>query len=216
MAVEVIPGDLADPETPGHLRSSLRAAGIEVNVLVNNAGFGSQGPFHQERLSSQLQMIRVNVEALTHLTGLFLPEMVRRGSGGILQVASTAAFQPGPHMAVYYATKAYVLHFAEAIREEVRRAGVTVTALCPGPVPTAFQERAEMEDVALARGAVPMLSAERVAEAGYRGLVRGEGVVIPGTLNRLGATAVRFVPRAVVRKVTGRLNAGPGSEEKED
>lgn len=207
VSVHVIAGDLTDPHTPRRLSDELEERGMDIGILVNNAGFGSHGPFHEQELSTHLDMIRLNVEALTQLTGLFLPAMVRRGSGWILQVASTAAFQPGPLMSVYYASKAFVLHFSEAIGEEVKDSGVTVTTLCPGPVPTSFQERARMERSALVSGALPMLTPEEAAEAGYRGLVRGKRVVVPGLMNKLGAQAIRLTPRALVRKLTGRLNA---------
>lgn len=125
----------------------------------------------------------------------------------MIQVASTAAFQPGPYMSVYYASKAYVLSFAEAVGEEVRKKGVTVTALCPGPTRTSFQHRARMEEAPLARGAIPMLTPEKVAEAGYRGLMRGQRVVTPGAMNKLGSVSVRLGPRSLVRRLVGRLNS---------
>lgn len=207
IAVHTIAADLGDPETPPSIQKELVDAGIDVGILVNNAGFGSHGPFHEQDVGEELAMIRLNIEALTHLTALFLPAMVERGRGGILQVASTAAFQPGPFMAVYYASKAYVLHFSEAIGEEVRKRGVTVTTLCPGPVPTGFQERAAMEKAGIASGAVPMMSVEEVAEAGYRALMRGRRVVVPGTMNRLGAFLVRLTPRGLNARVVAKLNA---------
>lgn len=207
VSVRVIAADLGDPEAPARIKRELDEAGIAVGILVNNAGFGSQGPFHEMELAAQLDMVRVNVEAVTHLSGLFLPDMIRRGGGRLLQVASTAAFQPGPLMAVYYASKAYVLHFSEAIAEEVREKGVTVTTLCPGPVATGFQERARMEKAALASGAVPMLSARLVAEEGYRGMMRGKRIVVPGFMNKLGVWGVRLTPRKVVAKITRMLNA---------
>ncbi len=207
ISVHTIAADLGDPEAPTSIQRELLDAGIDVGILVNNAGFGSHGPFHEQDVGRELAMIRLNIEALTHLTGLFLPAMVERGRGGILQVASTAAFQPGPFMAVYYASKAYVLHFSEAIGEEVRKQGVTVTTLCPGPVPTGFQERAEMEKSGIASGAVPMTSAEEVAEAGYRGLMAGRRLVIPGTMNRLGAFFVRLTPRGLNARVVAKLTA---------
>lgn len=207
VSVRVIAGDLADPDTPDAIRRELADAGIDVDILVNNAGFGSHGPFHEQDLEREIGMIRVNIEALTRLTRLFLPGMVERGRGGVLQVASTAAFQPGPLMSVYYASKAYVLHFSEAIAEEVRGRGVTVTVLCPGPVPTGFQGSAEMGDAGIATGAVPMTTADEVAEAGYRGFTARRRVVIPGTMNKLGTFLVRFAPRAFSARVAGKLNA---------
>lgn len=207
VSVRVVPGDLSDPATPARIHRDLTENGIAVGVLVNNAGFGSQGPFHEQELTSQLDMVRLNVEALTQMTGLFLPDMIRRGGGRILQVASTAAFQPGPLMAVYYASKAYVLHFSEAVAAEVKEKGVTVTTLCPGPVATGFQERAEMKRAPLVTGAIPMLTARRVAEAGYKGMMKGKRVVIPGFMNKLGAFSVRLSPRKLAARITKMLNA---------
>ncbi|MDZ7780645.1 MAG: SDR family oxidoreductase [Gemmatimonadota bacterium] len=207
VSARVIAGDLARPDVPETIRQELAEAGIDVDILVNNAGFGSHGPFHEQDLDREIGMIRVNIEALTRMTRLFLPGMVERGRGGVLQVASTAAFQPGPLMAVYYASKAYVLHFSEAIAEEVRRQGVTVTVLCPGPVPTGFQGSADMGEAGIATGAVPMTTADAVAEAGYRGFTAGRRIVIPGTMNKLGAFLVRFTPRGFSARVAGKLNA---------
>jgi len=139
------------------------------------------------------------------LTGLFLPGMLKAGSGRILNVASTAAFQPGPLMAVYYATKAFVLSFSEAIHEELLGSGVTVTALCPGATETGFQDRADMRDARLVKGR-KIMDARTVAEAGYRGLMEGKAIVIPGLMNRLMAQSVRVSPRSVVRKIARQLN----------
>ena len=155
-------------------------------------------------------MIQVNVVALTHLTRLLLPGMLARRRGRILNVASTAAFQPGPLMAVYYATKAYVLSFSEAIASELRGSGVTVTALCPGPTATGFQRRAAMEDSKLVSGRT-LMDARTVAEAGYAAMLAGKTVVIPGWRNWLMAEAVRFAPRnlttAIVRRMQERVEA---------
>ncbi len=148
-------------------------------------------------------MVQVNVAALTHLTRLFLPGMIQRRSGGILNVASTAAFQPGPYMAVYYATKAYVLSFTEALAEEVAGTGVRVTCLAPGPTATGFAAVADMENKLLFR--LGTMKVSSVAQAGYRGFRRGRLLVIPGLMNKVGTIAVRFTPRTLVRKVTKRL-----------
>ncbi|MDT8435252.1 MAG: SDR family oxidoreductase, partial [Gemmatimonadota bacterium] len=146
-----VAADLEDPEGPARIEAALAAEGFEVDFLVNNAGFGTWGPFAERPLAAQTGMIRVNVLAPTELTRRLLPAMRDRGAGRILNVASTAAFQPGPWMAVYFASKAYVLHFSEALREELRRTGVTVTVLCPGPTRTEFQERADMERTRVGR-----------------------------------------------------------------
>lgn len=173
-------------------------------VLVNNAGIGTFGPFAEADPEAMQEMIRVNVLALTRLTRLFLPGMIESRTGRILNVASTAAFQPGPLMAVYYATKAYVLHLSEALAEELRGSGVTVTALCPGPTRTDFHRRAAMEDSGLVTDRRPM-DARVVALAGYQGMMRGRRVVIPGLLNRLLALAVRLAPRALVTRVVRNM-----------
>jgi short-subunit dehydrogenase len=177
----------------------------EVDVLVNNAGFGSSGKFVEAPLDEQLGMMQLNMTALVALTGLFLPGMLKAGSGRILNVASTAAFQPGPLMAVYYATKAFVLSFSEAIHEELLGSGVTVTALCPGATETGFGDRANMNDARLFKVKKPM-DARTVAEAGYRGLMAGKAIVIPGLMNRVMAQSVRVSPRSVVRKIARHLN----------
>jgi short-subunit dehydrogenase len=208
--VRVIARDLAAPEAPAAIADELAREGIDVDVLVNNAGFGTYGPFAETDLAAELGMLQLNVVALTHLTKLFLRPMLARGRGRILNVASTAAFQPGPLMAVYYATKAYVLSFSEALAEELAGSGVTVTALCPGPTTSGFQERAAMEGSRLVAGRM-MMTSEAVAEAGYRGLLAGRRVVIPGWKNRLLAQSVRFTPRRVttlvVRKMQEKIGA---------
>jgi hypothetical protein len=203
---EVLPLDLSVPDSPAALFGEVSRRGLEVDVLVNNAGFGGHGPFHQSSLEDQLEMLRLNVVSLTHLTRLFLPTMVGRGRGRILNVASTAGLQPGPYMAVYYASKAYVLSFSEALSEELRGTGVTVTALLPGPTRTEFQARAKMEGMNLTR--FGLAGARSVAEAGYRAMEKGRAVVIPGAVNRALAFLVRVAPRGLVRRVVSRLNRG--------
>ncbi len=197
--------DLGDPEAPERLEKAISSEGIEVAVLVNNAGFGANGPFASLAVEVQRELLQVNVVALTHLTRLLLPGMLGRRRGRILNVASTAAFQPGPLMAVYYASKAYVLSFSEALSEELRGTGVTVTALCPGPTASGFQARAEMQHARLFRR--PAMDAQRVAETGYAAMMAGKAVVVPGLLNRLLAQSVRVSPRFVVRRIAGWLNA---------
>jgi uncharacterized protein len=191
--------DLADPAAPAKIFADLQQAGLAVDVLVNNAGFGTYGPFAQSNPESQLEMIRVNVLALTHLSRLFLPAMIERHEGKLLNVASTAAFQPGPLMAVYYATKAYVLPFSEALANELEGTGVTVSALCPGPTTSDFQRRARMERSRLVSGS--MMDARTVAEAGYRGLLKNRPVIIPGLGNKALAFSVRLTPRGLVRRI---------------
>jgi short-subunit dehydrogenase len=176
-------------------------AGLRVDILVNNAGSGLGGAFAETDLATELRMINLNVTALTHLTKLFLPGMLERGAGRILNVASTAAFVPGPFMAVYYATKAYVLSFSEALAEELTGTGVTVTALCPGPTATGFQSAARIEGARLFR--MPGVSdAATVARLGFSGLMRGKRIVIPGLLNKLLPQIVRVSPRRLVTLVS--------------
>jgi short-subunit dehydrogenase len=179
-----------------------------MDVLVNNAGFGIYRPFADSELEDDLKLMHLNMDAVVALTKLCLPSMLERRRGRIMNVASTAAFQPGPTMALYYASKAFVLHFSEAIAYELRNSGVTVTALCPGPTETDFQRRAAMEDTRLVN--MGMMTARQVADAGYRGLMAGKTVVIPGIKNKIGAQSVRFAPRkmvtAVVHKIQERVH----------
>jgi short-subunit dehydrogenase len=201
--VHVVVADLADPASPGAIWDDLVKREITIDVVVNNAGFGVNGPFYQLSLQRQLDLVQVNLVALTDLTRRFLPGMVARGRGGILNVASTAAFQPGPTMAAYFASKAFVLSLTEALAEELRGTGVTATCLAPGPTATEFESRADMEGVLLFR--LGTMTARNVARAGYRGFRRGKVLVVPRITNRLAALAVRFAPRSLVRKVARRL-----------
>lgn len=176
---------------------------MPVEALVNNAGFTIFGLFTETDLQTELDLLQVNVVALTALTKLFVKDMVTRKSGRVLNLASTAAFEPGPLMAVYYASKAYVLSFSEAIANELRGTGVTVTALCPGPTSTGFQKRGDMEDSRLVQGRIG--DARSVALAGYRGLMAGKTVVIPGFGNKLVPWLVRLSPRSMVPRVVRRM-----------
>ena len=192
----ILATDLSSPGAAAYLLDQTTRAGITVDVLVNNAGFGQFGLFAENDLDECLQQIQLNVTTLTHLTRLFLPGMIERHSGRILNVASTAAFQPGPLMAVYFATKAYVLHFSEAIADELRGTGVTVTCLCPGATRTEFHKRANATGMRLLK--MGSMDARTVAEDGYRGLMAGKPVVISGFKNWLVAQSVRFAPRQMV------------------
>jgi short-subunit dehydrogenase len=195
----VVASDLARPAAPQEIFEGLQRDGVRVEVLVNNAGFGSYGPFVETDLRAELDLIQVNIAALTHLTKLFLPAMVARRKGYVMQVASTAGFQPGPLMAVYYASKAYVLHLSEALANELEGTGVVVSALCPGPTETGFVEAAGMQQSKLfERGA---MTAREVAEIGYRGMLDGKTIVIPGFRNNLLARAVGFMPRGLITRV---------------
>ncbi|HJO03585.1 MAG TPA: SDR family oxidoreductase [Acidobacteriota bacterium] len=201
--VAVVAADLAAPDAPRALHDTVEQRGLQVDALVNNAGFGSSGSFADADLDRQLEMIQVNVGALVELTGLCLPAMRRRGRGWIMNVASTAAFQPGPLMSVYFATKAFVLHFSEAIAEEVREEGVVVSAFCPGPTLTEFRAVSRGRDDLPVPAGVP--DAATVAAAGYAALWRARQVFIPGVKNRLMALSVRWAPRAFVARTVHRM-----------
>jgi len=195
--------DLAELDTPDKLFQRTERGNIQVDILVNNAGYGVRGAFAKTNLDDELEMMQLNMVALTHLTKLYLPQMIRRGHGRIMQVASTAAFQPGPSMAVYYASKAYVLSFSQALANELQGTGVTVTALAPGPTRTGFQKRGVMEDSRLVQGQIA--DAASVALAGYRGLMSGKTLVIPGFANKLIPWVGRLSPRGMVTRVVRRL-----------
>ncbi len=197
----VFAADLGRRDAPLAIFEFLHNENIAIEVLVNNAGFGLAGEFADTDLQRELDMIQVNISALTHLTKLFLPAMIKRGSGRVMNVASTAAFQPGPLMAVYYATKAYVLSFSEALAEELRHSGVTVTALCPGPTHTDFAAAALVGNSRLFT-AFGVADAADVAEYGVSAMMRGRRVAIPGIKNKIIAQANRFSPRAVTTKVS--------------
>lgn len=202
--VTVIAADLADPAAPQRIVSELERQGLEIQILVNNAGHGAFGQFLEHPLESDLSMLQVNVVALTALTKLLLPKMVERKYGRVLNVASTAAFQPGPMMAVYYATKAYVLSLSEALRNELADSGVTCTALCPGPVASGFQSRANMEDSKLLKNLAVMDSAS-VARMGLDGMFKGTAIVIPGAMNKMLVQSIRFAPRSMVTWMVRRM-----------
>ena len=204
VAVRVIAKDLTAPDSTAEIFAELETERIVVDILVNDAGLGLHGLFWETDLDRQIEVIQVNVVALTALTGRFLPGMVARGRGRIVNVASTAAFQPGPYMAVYYATKAYVLSFSEALAQELSDTGVTVTALCPGPTVSGFQTAAGLEDTLLFRGPFVMKAA-KVGRLGWAGAKRGKHVVIPGFANKLLKEIVRFSPRRLVIAVAGRM-----------
>jgi uncharacterized protein len=206
--VHVLPKDLADPAAPKAIFDELGANGIQVDTLVNNAGFGASGPFVDILLQRQLEMIQVNVTALTQLTRLFLPSMIERKRGGVLNVGSTASFQPGPMMAVYCATKAFVLSFTEALVEEVVGTGVTVSCLAPGATETRFAATAGMSKSFLFRSG--MMDVRTVTRAGYRGFRAGKVLVVPGLKDKLIIFSLRLAPRAVVRKIAKRLLQSEG------
>jgi short-subunit dehydrogenase len=202
----VITADLSLAEGPQQVYDAVASAGLAVDILVNNAGLGGHGRFSDTDPGPEQRILAVNVVALTNMTKLFLPAMASRGSGRILNVASTAAFQPGPFMAVYYASKAYVLSFTEALAEEVSGTGVSATALCPGVVPTGFQGAANLsEDLPLSKSPGAK-SAEFVAQAAYDGMMRGKRIVIPGAINKIGVQSLRVSPRRAVVTLVKRLH----------
>ena len=201
VAVTPVALDLTNANAPQLLFERLQSARIGIDVLVNNAGYGTMGEFAGVPWEESLGQIQLNITALTHLTKLFLPSMIEKHSGKILNVASTAGFQPGPLMAVYYASKAYVILFSEALANELRGSGVTVTCLCPGPTDTGFAARAGNAHSRLFQWFRPM-SAQAVARVGYRALMKGKTLVIAGFTNRLLAESVRISPRKMVVRIS--------------
>lgn len=201
----VFPADLGLPGAGPALARAVEDQGLKVEVLVNNAGFGQWGPYPELDAEGEAAMLRLNMEALTQLTRALLPGMLERGRGRILNVASTAAFLPGPGMTAYYATKAYVLSYSQGLDEELKGTGVWVCCLCPGPTRTEFQERAGMKIPASLQASV--LDSHPVALAGVEGLFRGKRIIVPGLLNRLTALAPRFLPRSWVTKMVGSIQS---------
>jgi hypothetical protein len=195
--------DLSKKDAAAKLLADVEAAGEQIEVLVNNAGFGLIGAFAELDAKRLRQMIDLNVGTLTDFCRAVAPQMIARKSGGILNVASTAAFQPGPKMAVYFATKAFVLSLTEALHEELKPHGVSVTCLCPGPTRTEFGEVAGFGGNGMF-DRVAMESPE-VVKAGLEGLDRNHAVVVPGVVNKIGAASTRFAPRSVVRKIAGAI-----------
>jgi short-subunit dehydrogenase len=203
---EYLAVDLSLPGSASTLLSFLDSKEFAPDVLVNNAGFGTFGPFAENDLDAELAQIQLNVTTLTQLTKLILPGMLRRGRGRILNVASTAAFQPGPLMAVYYATKAYVLSFSEALANELKGSGVSVTCLCPGGTRTGFMARAKMGNPEILSRSSVMMEAAVVARRGYDGMMKGKRLVIPGLLNKILAHATRFGTRGLNASVVRGIN----------
>jgi short-subunit dehydrogenase len=201
-STHVIAADLAQPGAAGRLLAEVAGLGLEVDTLINNAGFGAAGAFVETAPDRLLEMIDLNIRLLTELCRLALPPMLDRRRGFILNVASTAAFQAGPYSAVYYASKAYVLSLSEALHVEAKGKGVHVSALCPGPTATEFFEVAGSPNGRLARMAT---DPKAVVAAGLAGLARNKAIMIPGAGNKFGAQASRFLPRATMRGIVARL-----------
>ena len=205
VAAHVIAADLSDPAAAEQLYAQATARNLPVDILVNNAGFGSAGAFLDLDLAGQLQMIQVNIASLVTLSHSFGRGMRVRGSGRILNIASTAGFQPGPYMATYYATKAFVISFSVALAHELRGSGVSVTCHCPGPTNTSFAERAGIQASRLFQTA-KVATARDVADDAYRAMMAGRRLVVHGALNRFGAASVRLMPLGLVTSVVASLN----------
>jgi short-subunit dehydrogenase len=206
----VMPFDLAEPQTPRRLFEAVKEKGLEVDFLVNNAGFGTNGPFLDLALERELEMVQVNCTALLELTHRFVGPMRARGRGRVLNIASTAGFQPGPFMATYYATKAFVVSLSEALADELKGTGVTVTVSCPGATATEFAKTSGNEKSRLFQRP-GVAKAEDVVHDAYEAMMQGEAVVVHGLLNYLLYQSLRITPRAVARSVAGSLNKPPGS-----
>lgn len=212
VTVTVIGADLETNDGATRLHADIHRRGIVLSALVNNAGYATFGEFKDANLTTELAMMQLNMNTVVALTRLFLPDLLAT-RGKILNTASTAAFQPGPYMAVYYATKAFVLSFSEAIAAELQGSGVTVTALCPGPTASGFQDKADMQHSALVNGK-KLPSSEAVAAAGFQAMQRGQRVYIPGVMNWIMAQSIRFTPRtwvtAMVRQMSKPVGVAQG------
>lgn len=204
ISVYTIGKDLSVSNAAQEVYDETTKQNIQIDYLINNAGFGDFGMFVETDWNKELQMINLNITTLTQFTKLYLQDMVKRKSGKIMNVASTAAFQSGPTMAVYYATKAYVLSFSEAVDNEVSEKGVTVTTLCPGATESGFQAAAAMEESNLVKGK-KLPTSKEVAEYGYASMMKGKTVAIHGLMNYIMANSVRFTPRALVVKMTRKI-----------
>jgi len=202
--VLTIDKDLSFRDAAREVYEQTQSSGWQIDYLVNNAGFGDYGPFADSSWDKQLQMIDLNITALTHLTKLYLENMMARKSGKIMNLASTAAFQSGPLMAVYFATKSYVLHFSEALDNEVREKGITVTAVCPGATESGFQAAAAMEESGLVKNK-KLPTSHEVATFAYESMMKGKTVAIHGLMNKILANSVRWMPRSVVVKITRKM-----------
>lgn len=204
ISVITIKKDLSVSTSSKELFDEIKTKNLNVSILINNAGFGDFGAFAECDLDKQLRMMQLNIVSLTELTRLFLPDFINQKEGKILNIASVAAFMPGPMMSVYYATKAYVLSFTEAISNELKGSGVSVTALCPGPTKTKFFDAAEVENPKFMQ-LLKMADSSSVAKYGYQSLKKGKVVAIPGFMNKLIVCLVRFTPRSVLRYLNGKL-----------
>lgn len=204
VGVQPLAKDLTQASAAQEIFDTFAAAGTQVDILVNNAGFGQRGKFWEIPLERHLQMVRLNVEAVLRLTQLFLADMVRRGQGRILNTASIAGFEPGPHLAVYHATKAFVLSLSEALATELKDTGVTLTALCPGPTDTDFFLKADMIDTNAFQKA-NLMAPQPVAEAAYRALMAGERIIVPGAMNKTMVASRRLMPESTQARMNEKM-----------
>lgn len=202
--VRVLAKDLVEDEAAEEIFLELERDGTEIDILVNNAGLGQRGEFWEVPFERLIEMIRLNVEAVVRLTRFFLPVMVQRGRGRILNTASIAGFEPGPTMAVYHATKAFVLSLSESLATELKDTGVTLTALCPGPVDTDFFPKAEMVDTNAFQKA-NVMAPQEVAEAGYKAVIAGERIIVPGAVNKAMVFSRRFLPDSTQAKMNEKM-----------
>ncbi|PKR77317.1 short-chain dehydrogenase [Halalkalibacillus sediminis] len=200
--VTILPKDLSEPEAAKDVFHFIKDHNLQIDTLVNNAGFGLLGTFDELPIEEQSRMIQLNINALTELTYYFLPEMKKRNHGKIMNVASTAAFQPGPLMAVYYASKSYVLSFSEALNVELEDTNLSLTTLCPGPTQTKFGDVAGVSNTKMFDSAMP---ASIVAQKGYEAMQKGKGVVITGRMNSFGAIGAKFLPRRTAARIAKRI-----------
>lgn len=207
--VTVVEADLSQAQAPQSVFAATQAAGIEVDYLVNNAGFGTNGAFWELDAQRELEQIQVNVTSLVHLTHLFLPAMVARKTGAVLNIASTAGFQGGPFMATYYATKAFVVTFTEALAVELHGTGVTATAHCPGATYSEFAKTAGTDKTRLFQRS-GVATSQAVAADAYRAMLSGRPIRIHGLMNKIGVFGTRFAPRAVSAAIAAKLNRPPG------
>ena len=204
ICVDIIVLDLSKQNSAKELYEVVKQRGILIDTLINNAGFGVYGNFIETDIEKEIDMIELNIKSLVVLTKLFLKDMVSRNNGTIINVASTAAFQPGPLMSVYYASKSFVLSFTEAIRNEVRDTNVNISVLCPGPTDTEFEKSASLEESSLFTK-LKVMKPEKVAIIGYKGINRNKSVIIPGILNNILITFNKIIPRALVINIVRKL-----------
>ena len=206
VGVQPLARDLTAEGVPEEIHAALARSGTRIDILVNNAGLGQRGQFWENPPDRHLAIVRLNVEAVVRLTQLFLPEMVRRGSGRILNTASVAGFEPGPGQAVYHASKAFVLSLSESLATELQDTGVTVTALCPGPTDTDFFEKADMIDSPAFQRA-NLMAPQPVVEAAYKGVMAGERIVVPGVMNKVMVASRRILPESAQAKMNAKMNS---------